>query len=120
MAEEEGKDIEGKVEKGYLSTMIEALSYLVKDEMYGPLDVLATTPDLQLAYGVLYNAIRYLASKGYPVPTEEDLNVFFAMVRKRPEVLREVAIKAFVRGIMKSAEEEAEEKKAEEKSSTKG
>ena len=112
MAEEERRDNEGKVEKGYLDTMIEALSYLVKDKMYGPLDVLATTPDPQLAYGVLYNAIRYLASQKYPVPTEEDLNAFFAMVRKRPEVLREVAIKAFVRGIMK--------RESEEKSGAKG
>ena len=101
MAEEERRDNEGKVEKGYLDTMIEALSYLVKDKMYGPLDVLATTPDPQLAYGVLYNAIRYLASQGYPTPTEDDINKLLVRARKQPEILREIAIKALVRGVEK-------------------
>ena len=85
-------------EKRYLDSLIESLSYLAKEKMYGPLDVLASTPDPQLAYGVLYNAIRYLASQEYPVPSEDDLNAFFAIARKQPEVLREVAIKALIRG----------------------
>ena len=119
MAEEERRDNEGKVEKGYLDTMIEALSYLAKDKMYGPLDVLATTPDPQLAYGVLYNAIRYLASQGYPTPTEDDINKLLARARKQPEILREIAIKALVRGVEKRRSTSLQAQAASTKQETK-
>ena len=111
------KEDEGKTEKGYLNTIIESLSYLAKEKMYGPLDVLASTPDPQLAYGVLYNAIRYLASQEYPIPSEDDLNALFAIAKKQPEVLREVAIKALIRGTKRriAIAEERHEIKNEEK-----
>jgi len=83
----------------FLSTVINALAMLVKEKMYGPLDILATTPDPNLVYSALYNAIRYLATQGLPVPSEDDINKFFAIAKDNPEILREVAIKALIRGI---------------------
>ncbi|ADY01601.1 MAG: hypothetical protein ACP5L5_08710 [Vulcanisaeta sp.] len=88
-----------KERTNYLESIINSLAVLASEKIYGPLDVLASTPDPQLAYGVLYNAIRYLASQSYSTPSEEDIDKLFAIASKRPEILREVAIKALIRGV---------------------
>jgi hypothetical protein len=83
--------------KEFLGSIIEMLARLASDKMYGPLDVLATTPDISVALGSLYNAIRYAKSQGYAIPSEEEFNAFVAIARKNPEVMREIAIKALIR-----------------------
>jgi len=94
MEEEEKKQQEGKE---FLGSIIDMLAKLASDKMYGPLDVLATTPDISVALGSLYNAIRYAKSQGYTIPSEEEFNAFVAIAKKNPEVMREIAIKALIR-----------------------
>jgi uncharacterized protein (DUF488 family) len=94
MEEEEKKQQESKE---FLGSIIDMLARLASDKMYGPLDVLATTPDISVALGSLYNAIRYAKSQGYAIPSEEEFNAFVAIAKKNPEVMREIAIKALIR-----------------------
>jgi hypothetical protein len=93
----EEKEKTQQEDKEFLGGVIEMLARLASDKMYGPLDVLATTPDILVALGSLYNAIRYAKSQGYPIPSEEEFNAFVAIARKNPEVMKEVAIKALIR-----------------------
>ena len=94
MQEKERAQQEGKE---FLGGVIEMLARLASDKVYEPLDVLATTPDISVALGSLYNAIRYAKSQGYPIPSEEEFNAFVAIARRNPEVMKEVAIKALIR-----------------------
>jgi hypothetical protein len=94
MQEKEKTQQEGKE---FLGGVIEMLAGLASDKVYEPLDVLATTPDISVALGSLYNAIRYAKSQGYPIPSEEEFNAFVAIAKKNPEVMREIAIKALIR-----------------------
>jgi hypothetical protein len=94
MEEEEKKQQESKE---FLGSIIDMLARLASDKMYGPLDVLATTPDISVALGSLYNAIRYAKSQGYAIPSEEEFSTFVAIAKKNPEVMREIAIKALIR-----------------------
>ncbi len=83
--------------KGSFNGLIEMLARLATEKVYGPLDVLATTPSVSVALASLYNAIRYAKNQGYSVPDEDEINAFMAIARKNPEVMREVAIKALIR-----------------------
>jgi hypothetical protein len=95
MAEE--REEKGQKSKERFNGLIEMLARLASEKVYGPLDVLATTPSVSVALSSLYNAVRYVRNQGYPVPSEDEINAFLAISKKNPEVMREIAIKALIR-----------------------
>ena len=87
----------GQRGKEHFNGLIEMLARLASEKVYGPLDVLATTPSVSMALGSLYNAIRYVKNQGYPVPSEDEINAFIAIAKRNPEFLSEIAIRALIR-----------------------
>lgn len=86
----------------FLSSIVNTLAILAKEEVYGVLDTLAYVSDLSIVYSALYNAIRYLSTDENlrsKIPSENELNILFKIANKNPAVLRELAIRALARAL---------------------
>lgn len=85
--------------------VVEALSYLVRDNVYGPVDRLARATDLDMVRTALYEALRYLSTeirKGtVPLVLDEaEIRAFLDEVERRGVgVARRVAIEALAKGL---------------------
>lgn len=85
--------------------LVEALSYLVKDNVYGPVDRLARATDLDMVRTALYEALRYLSTeirKGtVPLVVDEaEIRMFLDEIERRGVgVARRIAIEALAKGL---------------------
>ncbi|MEM4570065.1 MAG: hypothetical protein QXE66_02010 [Desulfurococcaceae archaeon] len=85
--------------------IVEALSYLVKDNVFGPVDRLARSTDLDMVRTALYEALRYLSTeirKGtVPLVIDEaEIRSFLDEVERRGVgIARRVAIEALAKGL---------------------
>ncbi|MEM1720296.1 MAG: hypothetical protein QW496_05570 [Desulfurococcaceae archaeon] len=85
--------------------IVEALSYLVKDNVFGPVDRLARSTDLDMVRTALYEALRYLSTeirKGtIPLVIDEtEIKNFLDEVERRGVgIARRVAVEALAKGL---------------------
>lgn len=97
-----------------LDPIIEVLSRLAQDKVYGPLDMLSRVEDrdefyMKMAREALYSAVRYYATEGQPVPELEDaVETALRLIESRPHVAKELALKALARAMSKAEEEQKE------------
>lgn len=97
--------------------LVEALAYLVRDNVYGPVDRLARATELDMVRTALYEALRYLSTEirkgAVPlVVDEEEVRGFLEEIERRGVgVARRVAIEALARGL-KMQKETAQRKQS--------
>lgn len=97
-----------------LDPVIEVLSKLARDKVYGPLDMLSRVEDrdefyMKMAREALYSAVRYYATEGGSVTDlESSVETALRLIESRPHVAKELALKALARAL--SAEKKGERK----------
>jgi CRISPR type I-A-associated protein Csa5 len=100
--------------------IIDLLSYLVKERVYGPVDRMARATDPDMVRLSLYEAIRYASTElrrgaSVSIPSEDEVREFLDVVERRVGTAREVAIKALTRGLkMELSQLKSEQTKAPE------
>jgi hypothetical protein len=81
--------------------LVNALSKFVEEKEYNILDTLALSNDIDMAYKSIYNGLRNLRKENLNINYDElenDINVMFSMAKNNISILREIAIKALVKG----------------------
>lgn len=85
--------------------IVEVLAYLVKDNVYGPVDRLARATDLNMVRTAIYEALRYISTevrrgREVKLPDENEVREFLEEIERRGAgVAKRVAIEALTRGL---------------------
>jgi CRISPR type I-A-associated protein Csa5 len=97
--------------------IIRALTYLVKERVYGPVDRMARAVDVDTVRLALYEAVRYVsvdARRGVAeakrsLPDENEVRSFLERVERDIGIAKKVAAIALTRGVRYAIEAEAKQ-----------